>query len=143
MEDIEKRIQVIQKENKFILGKFQRYLGSKKLSKSTIEKHVANIGFFINDYLLRYDAIPAKEGFNRVDSFLGSWFIRKAMWASVTSIKENITSLKKFYQFMYEDGGISKDDLVELKEDIKSNKDEWLENLKMYDDPNIDFDDIW
>ena len=105
MEDFEKKVQVIQKENKFILEKFKRYLTSKKLSKSTIEKHVGNIDFFINDYLLRYDAVPAREGSNEIGFFLGNWFIRKAMWASVASIKENITSMKKFYQFMYENGG--------------------------------------
>lgn len=65
------------------------------------------------------------------------------MWASVTSIKENITSFKKFYQFMYENGEISKNDLFELKEEIKNCKDEWLENIRMYDNPNIDLDDIW
>ena len=31
--------------------------------------------------------------------FLGFWFIRKAMWASQSSIKGNATSLKKLYTF--------------------------------------------
>ena len=65
------------------------------------------------------------------------------MWASVTSIKENITSIKKFYQFMYEIDEIEKDDLFELREEIKECKDDWLENLRMYDNPSIDIEDIW
>jgi site-specific recombinase XerD len=143
MEDFEKQVQIIQKVNTFILARFQTYLNDKKLSKSTINKHVENIDFFINDYLLRYEPTPAKEGSSHIGFFLGNWFIRKAMWASVTSIKENITSMKKFYQFMYENGEIEKYDIVELKEEIKNCKEEWFENIRMYDNPNIDLDDIW
>ncbi len=143
MEDFEKKVQVVQKENKFILEKFKRYLVGKKLTKKTIEKHVWNIDFFINDYLLRYDITQAKDGSSQIGFFLGNWFIRKAMWASVTSIKENITSMKKFYQFMYENGEISKDDLLELKEEIKNCKDEWFKNIRLYDNPNVDLEDIW
>ncbi len=44
---------------------------------------------------------------------------------------------------MYESGEIDKDELFELKEEIKNCKDEWLENIRMYDSPNIDLDDIW
>lgn len=143
MEEFDKKLRSIENENKIILERFEINLKDKKLSKSTVDKHVGNIDFFINDYLLRYEPIPAKEGSDEVGFFLGDWFIRKAMWASVTSIKENITSMKKFYQFMYESGEIDKDDLFELLEEIKNCKDEWLENIKMYDNPNIDINDIW
>lgn len=143
MEEFDKKLRSIENENKIILERFEINLKDKKLSKSTVDKHVGNIDFFINDYLLRYEPIPAKEGSDEVGFFLGDWFIRKAMWASVTSIKENITSMKKFYQFMYESGKIDKDDLFELLEEIKNCKDEWLENIKMYDNPNIDINDIW
>lgn len=44
---------------------------------------------------------------------------------------------------MYESGEIDEDELFELKEEIKNCKDEWLENIRMYDNPNIDLDDIW
>lgn len=143
MEDFEKKVQAIRKENKSILERFKTSLSENKLSKATIDKHIGNIDFFINDYLLYHEPTPAKEGSDEVGYFLGNWFIRKAMWASVSSIKENITSIKKFYQFMYEIGEIEKDDLVELKEEIKNCKDEWIENVKMYDNPNIDIEDIW
>lgn len=143
MNDFEKQVQAIRKENKFILERFKSYLSDKKLSKTTIDKHFNNIDFFINDFLLYHEPTSAKEGLSQVGYFLGNWFIRKAMWASVTSIKENITSIKKFYQFMYEIDEIEKDDLFELREEIKECKDDWLENLRMYDNPSIDIEDIW
>jgi len=43
------------------------------------------------------------------------WFIRKAMWASQSSIKGNATSLKKFYTFMHKKGLVDKKDLIDFK----------------------------
>ncbi len=143
MDEFENHTETIRDENRVILDRFEKYLKKKKLSKSTINKHVGNIDFFINDFLLYYEPIVAKEGSSQIGIFLGDWFIRKAMWASVTSIKQNITSIKKFYQFLLESGEITNDDFVELKEEIRECKDDWLENLRMYDDPNVDIEDIW
>lgn len=133
----------IRKENRKLLKGFRQYLASRKLSKKTIDKHVSNIEFYINEFLLYEEPLKANEGVNRLDYFLGYWFIRKAMWASVSSIKENITSLKHFYTFMYEIGEIDKEELVEMKEEIKESKDEWLETIRRYDDPNTDMEDVW
>ena len=133
----------IKNENRKILDHFSQYLASKKLVKKTIDKHVSNIEFYINDFLLYEEPLKAKEGVNRLDYFLGYWFIRKAMWASVSSIKENITSLKHFYTFMHEIGEINMEELLEMKEEIKESKDEWLETIRKYDDPDADLEDVW
>jgi site-specific recombinase XerD len=71
--------------------------------------------FYINEYLLYEDAVEAKDGVDSVSEFLGYWFIKKAMWASQSSIKANASSLKKFYSFLLEKGLIDKDDLKQLK----------------------------
>lgn len=42
-----------------------------------------------------------------VQMFLANWFPRKAMWASITSVKSNIASFKKFFQWMEETGRVS------------------------------------
>ncbi|MGW8159739.1 MAG: recombinase [Desulfoprunum sp.] len=143
MDKVDNSLDKIKNENKILLDRFEKYLTNKKLSRVSIDKHIGNADFFINDFLLYYEPITAKDGSSQVGCFLGDWFIRKAMWASVTSIKENITSLKKFYQFMFEIGEIPKDDLFELEEEIKECKDDWFENLRKYDDPDVDLEDIW
>ncbi|NIA11741.1 MAG: recombinase [Nitrospiraceae bacterium] len=131
------------KENHtFILG-FTRYLENKKLSQKTIDKHVYNIDFYINDFLLYESPQQAAEGITELNYFLGYWFIRKAMWASPTSIRENITSLKHFYSYMSKIGQVSNEELAEMKIEIKESKDEWVETVKKYDDPNIDIEDVW
>lgn len=111
----------IRKSNKKLLSQFEAWLSKKNFARKTITNHVTNIDFYINEFLLYEDAQTPEEGVDSVDMFLGYWFIKKAMWASESSIKQNAASLKKFYTFMYEAGRIQKEDLEELKGTIKEN----------------------
>ncbi len=131
-----------EENNTFIIG-FTSYLENKKLSKKTIEKHVGNIDFYMNDFLLYEEPMEASEGITELNYFLGYWFIRKAMWASPTSIKENITSLKHFYSYMNKISLVSDEELSEMKVEIKESKDEWIETVQKYDDPDINIEEIW
>ncbi len=117
----------VKENNAKLLALFEQWLSAKGLGKKSIKEHVLNADFYINTFLLYEEAIPANDGAWRISSFLGDWFIRKALWSSRTSIKENAASLKKFYTFMLEKGEIDADDLQELKEAIKEEMDEWLE----------------
>ena len=118
-------------------------IGLKQLAsqKKTIKNHVSNIDFYLNEFLLYEEATEAKDGAGDVGMFLGYWFIRKAMWASQSSIRSNATSLKKFYTFMYEKGLIKKEELTDLKQRIKEEMPEWLATLDRYDDPSVE--DVW
>jgi site-specific recombinase XerD len=131
----------IRQSNKKLLSEFEHSLKSSSLSENTINKHVSNIDFYVNEYLLYEDAIEAKDGADAVSMFLGYWFIKKAMWASQSSIKGNATSLKKFYAFLYEKGLIEREDLENLKQTIKEGMPEWLETLERYDDPSVE--NVW
>jgi site-specific recombinase XerD len=133
----------IRKENVKILENFESYLKEKNLSKNTIEKHLHNVRFYINEYLHYEEPTNASKGIDRIGYFLGDWFIRKAMWSSVAAIKENITSLKHFYTFLNSIGEIDSDQLIELKEEIKENKNEWYEASQQYDDPDSGIEDDW
>ncbi|MDI6891363.1 MAG: hypothetical protein QMC83_10585 [Thermodesulfovibrionales bacterium] len=143
-EQYEKECKRIRKDNEEILANLEKWLSNKKLSKKTINKHCSNVDFYINDFLLYEDAIEAADGTKEISMFLGYWFIRKAMWASKTAIKENAASLKKFYQFMLERGKISKESFEDLKVTIKEEMPEWLATMERYDDPDIeDPEEIW
>lgn len=126
----------------FIIG-FTRYLENKKILQKTINKHVYNIDFYINDFLLYESPQRASEGITELNYFFSYWFIRKAMWASATSIIGNIASLKHFYSYMNKIGLVSNKELLEMKVEIKDTKDEWIATVKKYDDPNIDMEDVW
>lgn len=140
-EKYENECKKIRKANKQLLNKFELSLKSSGLSENTTNNHVSNIDFYVNEYLLYEDATEARDGVEAVGMFLGYWFIKKAMWASQSSIKGNATSLKKFYSFLYGKGLIEKDDLDDLKEAIKEGMPEWLATLDRYDDPSVE--DVW
>jgi hypothetical protein len=86
----------IRESNEKLLEDFENWLRKSNLADKTIGKHVKNIDFYINEYLLYEDAIEPQDGVFSVSMFLGYWFIKKAMWASEASIKSNAASLKKF-----------------------------------------------
>ncbi len=134
----------IRQSNAELLDEFENWLQKSDLTDNTISKHIENIDFYINEYLLYEDAVEPQDGIDSVGMFLGYWFIRKAMWSSESSIRSNAASLKKFYAFLHERGAVSKDDLDALRETIKEEMPDWLATLARYDDPSItDMDEVW
>ena len=143
-EKYEKTCKRIRKENKKLIFGFETWLSAKSLSQKTIEKHTSNVDFYINEFLLYEDAIEAIDGAIEIGSFLGYWFIKKALWANKSTIKENAASLKKFYQYLLEDGKVPEKAFSSMKESIKENMPEWLATVDRYDDPDIeDMQDVW
>ena len=134
----------IRESNEELLADFEAWLRASGLTAKTINKHVRNVDFYVNAFLLYEDAIEPQAGVRSVGMFLGYWFIRKAMWASAASIKSNAASLKKFYAFLQERGLVSRDELNYLKKTIKREMPEWLATMARYDDPSItDMGKVW
>lgn len=84
----------IRESNKELLDDFAAWLRKSNLTVKTVNKHVDNIDFYINEYLLYEDATDPQEGVYSVSMFLGYWFIKKAMWASAASIKRQCSELE-------------------------------------------------
>jgi len=131
--------------NSQLLEQFASWLEAKQLTQKTIDNHLTNVDFYINEFLLYEEPITgAPEGITSVDMYFGYWFIKKAIWASASSIKSNAASLKKFYSFLLEQSLISTEDWTDLKETIKENMSEWQATLSRYDDPDIeDMGEVW
>lgn len=79
MNEFDMRVEEIRKHNSFLLERFEKKLKDKKMTKSTLDRHVENVDFYINDSLLYCEPSSAKEGTSRVGYFLGDLFKRKAM----------------------------------------------------------------
>jgi site-specific recombinase XerD len=129
----------IKGENSLLLAEFSRLMQSEGLAPKTIEKHVSNMTFYLNHFLLYEAPLNARQGIDKVDEFLGHWFIRKALWASKTAIRDYIAGLKRFYTFMHAKGLVSAAALHDLEAEIKRNRHEWLDSPGRFDEPNIDF----
>ncbi|MCD7840155.1 MAG: hypothetical protein LUG46_05940 [Erysipelotrichaceae bacterium] len=138
-EEHERLANEIRKENEKYLDLFEQSLIDAGLVKKTIRKHMNNINFYLNDFLLYYEPYKMEFGCYKVDEFLGDWFIRKAMWATKDSINSNCASLKKFYKLMLDNGYIQKADYDELILTIKDEKQSWIERLEAFDDGDSDW----
>ena len=131
----------IKKTNEGLLTGFEAWLKSFGLAPRTTMQHIANTDFFINEYLLYEDAIEAVEGAACVSMYFGDWFIRKAMWASPSSIKSNAASIKKFYAFMLAKGLVTQQAVDVLAQTIKKDMPSWLAQIKRYDEELSEMDD--
>jgi hypothetical protein len=135
----EKACAQIRQENGLLLDGFGLMLGNKRLSPRTISAHRDNVSFFINTFLLYTNATKRPEdGIGEVDAFLGYWFIRKAMWSTPRTIKNNATSLYKFYAFLAASGKVTLAQLAELKETIALNLPEWQARCERFNSGHSD-----
>ncbi len=138
--DYEKKIKKIEKQNNAILADFEQSLKDAGLSANTINRHLDNAGFYINEYLLMYDDLyAAAEGCAHLDSFFGYFYIRKCLWSTPGNIKTTAASLKKFYKFMYDKGRIDEADYAFVCSEIKDHMAEWQEECARYNDPDEEF----
>jgi site-specific recombinase XerD len=123
VETYEQQVQAIELANQPILDGFETWLRQSGLSESTIKAHVDNMYFFSRYLLLYAHSLrrldEATEG--AVYDFLEDWFPRKALWASVSSLKVYLASFKKFFTWMGASGLVSpklvEDVLSTLKDD--------------------------
>src|SRR5436853_4809561 len=123
-ETYEQRVHTIQLANQPILDAFEHALRQSGLSEHTIKAHVDNIQFF-GRYLLLYASSlrrldEATEG--NVYDFLEDWFPRKALWASVASMKVYLASFKKFFTWMGATGRVAPEIVEDVRATLKDSR---------------------
>lgn len=139
--DYDKFVKENEIKNEVYLKNFKSYLMYQRLSMKTIDKHVSNMDFYLNDFLTRYEMQSPEDGITRISEFLGYFFIRKCMWSSVSKIKEYITSLKKFYLQLCELDLVTNEQYNEMLYVIKVCKDDWINEY--YDYYQEEYDDFF
>ena len=122
------RVQAIKAYNQPILDDFRAWLEQSGLAEKTVRNHVDNIDFF-TEYLVYNEPLEklAEADGSDVWMFLGDWFPRKAMWASESSVKSNMASFKKFFQWMGETGRVSTETVDDVLSTLKEGRDEFIE----------------
>ena len=133
-EALERREKEVLNENEKHLAGFEKWLRLKGLSQKTINKHISNVDFYINNYLCYYDVSDVKQGAYQLNGFFGSWFIRKAAWSSCAIIKSAAAGIKKFYAYLLEESVVEQDDYDDLCCTIKDFMPIWLEEMRRYDE---------
>ena len=138
IDDVDKLFNKQIEENRILLKEFEKYLYSTNLTKKTVNKHLDNIDFYINTYVLRTDIIPPEEATTFIDDYFDYFLPHKTTFGSVSDTKTQIGSLKKFYKYLVDINRLSKNDYDEMLEIIKENKQEWFNAYN-----NEDIDEDW
>ena len=140
-EQWEKHRELLVENNEKLLKSFKEYMiAEKNLSEKTAKRHTEQLNFYLNIYLLDYEKAAPIDSGDSAGYFLGNFFVRKNLLSSQTSLKQNGSALKKLYQFLYEAGEISKNDLNDTNEFIRTGIQEEEEYLSSIMDDN---DDLW
>lgn len=120
--------------NRLILAAFQQYLEQhEKLTKKTVNKHVANIEDYLSGYLIFYGYDLAVSTFEVISDFF-SWGARKNVWISESAVKKAGSSMKKFYQFLIAAGEVNESAMSEIREQLEMGVDDGIMTLEMMDD---------
>ena len=127
----DEQVQAINSYNQPILEDFRAWLEQSGLSEKTVENHVDNIHFFTH-YLVYYEPLTKLDEADGSDiwMFLTDWFPRKAMWSSVTSVKSNIASFKKFFNWLGETGRISPEVVADVLTTLKEGRNEFFDAVE-------------
>ena len=116
------------------LDLFREELEHAGLSGKTIQRHLSNMEFYLNTYLLHDEILPMEEGCKpeRLDEYFNWFFIRKCAWSTPASIKTTASSLKKFYKCMREKGYISEDAYSCLPDTFRYDMEDWQKDCAVY-----------
>lgn len=115
-----------------IINDFSEHLKQMGFVKKTIKNHVDNLSFFaeyLNHYAHSDDELKiiSQADSGDLSSFSTSFFPNKALWASQSSAKQNITSFKKFFSWLYDTKQISSDHYHDIISTIKEEKSDWID----------------
>lgn len=135
-EDFEEKSAELEKRNDEYLDIFDKELSLAGLSDKVINRHISNVNFYLNTFLIRYEMLSMEEGTSYIGVFLGDFFIRKCMWSTPASVKSTAASIKKFYKCMLKNGKIDKDAYDSLCYEIKECLPDWMEDCAQYNDPD-------
>ena len=138
--DYDKQVAEIKAYNQPILQRFHDGLKSSGLAEKTIRSHVENIEFFV-EYQVSYDPLERLDEADGGDvrMFLMDWFPRKAMWASISSVKSYLASFRKFFKWMGDTDRISSDTVADVLAILKEDREGFLAAVSDYEDD----DDMW
>jgi site-specific recombinase XerD len=129
----DEQVKHIRNYNEPILASFRDSFMNSTLSAKTIKNHVQNMEFFA-EYLIYYEPLKTLEQTESSDviSFLDDWFLRKAMWSSVESVKAYFATFKKFFIWMRDTNRMAENIIKIILEELKEEREDIIDNAKSY-----------
>lgn len=123
------KLDIIHKQNTSYLHLFESDIAG--LTPKTIKRHLQNVDFFLNTYLLFDEANPLsmQDGVNAIDDFLG-YFLEEKTYFTDSTKRSFVTSLRKFYKSMVAHGKITPEQYEDVVESLQDGGAEYKALLK-------------
>ena len=125
--DYDKLFEMKLKENQKYFDLFEEEMKKEGLSNKTIKRHLRNAEFYVNHFVNHYEVYDMNKGCYELDTYFGPFYKNLKPDFTVYTLKENVSSIKKFYKTMYKHNLIDHKDYDELISTTKIMMDEWLE----------------
>ena len=121
------------KNSRIIFKEFKQYLIQKGYKKNLVERQLEYSSYFVMNYFFVYDNELSilRTNDTTIRIFLGNWYIRKTWSPKFKEMKEILSAIFDFFEFIYKNKFISIEQLEEIKQVCKDKN--WFENrLKTY-----------
>jgi site-specific recombinase XerD len=119
-------------DNKAVIKDFEQSLKSEGLAKKTIKRHLQNVDLFVIDYM-DVEEIEFEDWPDEIDEFF-DWAIRKNVIISQSSLKQFISSVKKFFQFLFNSGKIDSETSKKVNQEFIEGKEYWEVCVQRFED---------
>ncbi|MDO4537948.1 MAG: plasmid pRiA4b ORF-3 family protein [Coriobacteriales bacterium] len=117
-------------ENNSLLIMFEKHLSDSGLHPRTVQNHLDNVYFFLDEYLMRRRT-SAVDGLHSVEDYLGNWLIN-TYESSKTFLKNCASSLNKFYQWMASCGYVDSEEQKRVQRNVRAHLSEWAAEIPPY-----------
>lgn len=129
--------------NEEVLKRFTDFVIAEKIVGKLKAHSYANcLRFFGNVYLEQYEE-NLLDGLASFPSFVGDWFIRKAMWADAEAVRENVEAFGLFIRVFEGWGEIEKAEFDRWNEILERNLGMWCSRADSYNNPELDIEDLF
>ena len=134
-EEYEKECERIREINESYLDIFANDMEG-RFKPRTITRHIHNIAFYLNIYLLHEEPKTMQDGIYMIDFYFGEFFIRKCAWSTPDSIRLNAASIKKFYKCMAELGKVDAREYALFAAEVREGVPDWQQECVEFNDPD-------
>jgi hypothetical protein len=121
------------KNSKIVFDEFRKYLSEKNYKEELIERQLGYSSFFVMNYIFVYEgkmSVLETEEIT-IRTFLGNWYIRKNLSPNFIEMKEFLSALFDFFEFIQHKEFITNEQLEKIKQVCKDKN--WFEHrLKTY-----------
>lgn len=136
-------IEEIEKQSELVLQMLEIYFEN-KVAQKTLSKYLTYTSLYL-DYAASREGAYLPEALDSfyLSGYFGDWYISHNWSSTVQSTKDSIVALTRMAQMFEALGLMDKKAVEALKRNFKEDKEEWLERMALFNDPDRDYEEYF